>query len=262
MASGKMLLLVMSLLAYQAVAVPKWQQSPGWSTPASYWSSFNITKMCSNNGTVALMSSTPKNITGSNTLKWIRPLCAIGGSEVRVDTFLFQKSIGQLGLGQYDCSSPDLIHDLNFTWTAFWYILHPGVYTVCSRPTPTAPWKNETQIYLLDASNETCSYIMNPNSTTTCTAANGTTIQYKKQVQCDMTNATRTMQFFDGFLNNNTAVPKARCATSCSACTSAGGSCFGWEWSQSAPTRQAVSAGSVATQPTPIRRTGWRIPCK
>lgn len=261
--SLKVLLLLAPCLVGQVSALPKWQG--GGAIDPSFWTSFNITKSCSNNGTISLLSSKPVNLS-SATLKWFRPQCAIGGTEVRVDAFLRSNNKGQLALGQFNCSNPDLIHDLNNTWTAFWYLLYPGVYTVCSRASPTDAWKNETQIVLLDAANETCSYILNPNSTAMCTSQqNGTTFRYSKQLQCDMSNVTAPMPFFDGFINNQTAVPRTSCVTSCADCRAKGGSCFGWEWKPVDPNaiqRVAVQVGKSVQQPPAIKRQGWRIPCQ
>eukprot|EP00421_Protoceratium_reticulatum_P073495 CAMPEP_0168418476 /NCGR_PEP_ID=MMETSP0228-20121227/31783_1 /TAXON_ID=133427 /ORGANISM="Protoceratium reticulatum, Strain CCCM 535 (=CCMP 1889)" /LENGTH=131 /DNA_ID=CAMNT_0008432349 /DNA_START=19 /DNA_END=411 /DNA_ORIENTATION=+ len=56
--------------------------------------------------------------TDGNVVKWFRPSCAMGGVEVKVDVFLIETNIGEIGLGESDCADNmvELRQPLNNTW--------------------------------------------------------------------------------------------------------------------------------------------------
>merc|ERR1712050_705551 len=52
----------------------------------------------------------------------MQPSCSMGGTVTRVNVVLTEQNTGQLGLGHRDCSSPELVHSLDNTWMASWYL--------------------------------------------------------------------------------------------------------------------------------------------
>jgi len=182
---------------------------------------------CANSNTEASLYSknSVNQATGSNVVvEWVKPNCAIGGSEIRVNTFLTAVNEGQLGLGQGDCANAgriELIHKLNNSWAAFWYLFYPGTYAVCFCPncvpdsTATPVWNLQMKVHLLEPNPTHCGYIKGPTF-------DATSHPYG-HVYCIIPSGT-PIKFFDGFYNEH-IFKHSMCMPDCASCLAEGGKC-------------------------------------
>lgn len=170
-------------------------------------------------------------------VKWLSPYCTISGTEQRVDVFLYEKNEGRLGLGQGGCSTTGgktigLIHDLNDTWAVFWFLLHPGKYTICHRPSYAVRWYEEATFYLLPPTPRNCGLLTNSS------AVGG--------VQCLLPSGF-SMPYFDGFYNLMTERPD-RCVHNCAECLALDGRCICHGASNSCDICAACSEADIQAQ--------------
>jgi len=146
-------------------------------------------------------------------VEWVKPNCAIGGTEIRVDAFLRFRNKGEIGLGEADCKvrGVELKHELNNTWGVYWFLLNPGTYTICHRErVGRGKWTEQTKFYILQPTAKHCSYISDKET-------------QNASVACEFP-PDQTIQFFDGFLNEETRKPN-RCVGTCDQCLEEGGNC-------------------------------------
>mmetsp|Transcript_20936 Transcript_20936/g.55447 ORF Transcript_20936/g.55447 Transcript_20936/m.55447 type:complete len:237 (+) Transcript_20936:2-712(+) len=159
-------------------------------------------------------------------VKWLSPLCTVAGTEQRVDVFLHNGNEGLLGLGKGSCSvaggqTINLVHELNNTWAVFWFLLHPGTYTICHRPTGAIKWYVEASFHMLPPTPRYCSFIPNPDLPP---PVNGTMANGTGAVRCELPTGV-TAPYFDGFYNMPAERPD-RCVHNCAGCLALGGKCI------------------------------------
>mmetsp|Transcript_41616 Transcript_41616/g.120511 ORF Transcript_41616/g.120511 Transcript_41616/m.120511 type:complete len:252 (+) Transcript_41616:66-821(+) len=196
-------------------ALPFAAALPAWRTPLSRMPSLRNCTTGEENATEArLFSKLTLRPTEDSVVRWLRPNCAVGGTEVRIDAFLFESNFGEIGLGEASCPAGgvDLRHPLNDTWAVFWFLLYPGTYTICHRPLEgKGRWTEQVKFHLMEPTPQHCSQVTNASSV-------------RGYVGCELPEG-QVQMFFDGTVNEEVERP-SRCAFDCEECLAEGGTCL------------------------------------
>lgn len=186
---------------------------PPWRTPSSHMPTMRDCTLGADSPEARLNAKLSLRVTTDMVVRWVRPNCAVGGTEVRVDAFLLEYNKGELGLGERGCSAGtvDLRQPLNDTWAVFWFLLYPGTYTLCHRPLEgRGRWREQARIHLVEPTPQHCSQVRNASSV-------------HGHVRCEFPQG-EMQTFFDGFVNEPTEKPH-RCTFDCAECLAEGGTC-------------------------------------